>query len=73
MVASRTDEKLILEYVKRIRKAKDSDELRNIDNEITYNDNISVKEYAILMDVIDIKKEALILMDVIDIKREALR
>lgn len=59
MVASRTDEKLILEYVKRIRKAKDSDELRNIDNEITYDDNISVKGYAILMNVIDIKKEAL--------------
>lgn len=69
MVASRTDEKLILEYVKRIRKAKDSDELRNIDNEITYDDNISVKEYAILMNVIDIK----ILMNVIDIKKEALR
>lgn len=59
MVASRTDEKLILEYVKRIRKAEDSDELRNIDNEITYDDNISVKGYAILMNVIDIKKEAL--------------
>ena len=69
MVASRTDEKLILEYVKRIRKAKDSDELRNIDNEITYDDNISVKEYVILMNVIDIK----ILMNVIDIKKEALR
>ena len=69
MVASRTDEKLILEYVKRIRKAKDSDELRNIDNEITYDDNISVKEYAILMNIIDIK----ILMNVIDIKKEALR
>lgn len=59
MITSRTDEKLILEYVKRIRKAKDSDELRNIDNEITYDDNISVKGYAILMNVIDIKKEAL--------------
>lgn len=59
MVASRNDEKLILEYVKRIRKAEDSDELRNIDNEITYDDNISVKGYAILMNVIDIKKEAL--------------
>lgn len=69
MVASRTDEKLILEYVERIRKAKDSDELRNIDNEITYDDNISVKEYVILMNVIDIK----ILMNVIDIKKEALR
>lgn len=59
MITSRTDEKLILEYVKRIRKTKDSDELRNIDNEITYDDNISVKGYAILMNVIDIKKEAL--------------
>lgn len=59
MITSRTDEKLILEYVKRIRKTKDSDELRNIDNEITYDDNVSVKGYAILMNVIDIKKEAL--------------
>ena len=59
MVVSRTDEKLILECVRRIKKANDSDELRNIDNEITYDDNISVKGYAILMSVIDIKKEAL--------------
>ena len=59
MVVSRTDEKLILECVRRIKKAKDSDELRNIDNEITFDDNISVKGYAILMSVIDIKKEAL--------------
>ena len=59
MITSRTDEKLILECVRRIKKAKDSDELRNIDNEITFDDNISVKGYAILMNVIDIKKEAL--------------
>lgn len=59
MLVSRTEEKLILECVRRIKKAKDSDELRNIDNEITYDDNISVKGYAILMNVIDIKKEAL--------------
>ena len=59
MLVSRTDEKLILECVRRIKKAKDSDELRNIDNEITYDDNISVKGYAILMTVIDIKREAL--------------
>ena len=59
MITSRTDEKLILECVRRIKKAKDSDELRNIDNEITYDDNISVKGYAILMNVIDIKKESL--------------
>ena len=59
MITSRTDEKLILECVRRIKKAKDSDELRNIDNEITFDDNISVKGYAILMSVIDIKKEAL--------------
>lgn len=59
MVVSRTDEKLILEYVKRIRKAEDFEELRGIDHEITYDDNISVKGYATLMNVIDIKKEAL--------------
>lgn len=59
MVASRTDEKLILECIRRIKKAKDSDELRNIDNEITYDDNISVTGYAILMNVIDIKQETL--------------
>ena len=59
MLVSRTEEKLILECVRRIKKAKDSDELRNIDNEITYDDNISVKGYAILMNVIDIKKESL--------------
>ena len=59
MVVSRTDEKLILEYVKRIRKAEDFEELWGIDHEITYDDNISVKGYATLMNVIDIKKEAL--------------
>ena len=59
MLVSRTEEKLILECVRKIKKAKDSEELRNIDNEITYDDNISVKGYAILMNVIDIKKEAL--------------
>lgn len=59
MITSRTDEKLILEYVKRIRKVKGSGELKDIDNEITYDDNISIKAYAILMNVIDIKKEAL--------------
>ena len=59
MVVSRTDEKLILEYVERIRKAKGPRELKDIDNEITYDDNISVRAYAILKNVIDIKKEAL--------------
>lgn len=59
MLVNRTEEKLILECVRKIKRAKDSDELRNIDNEITYDDNISVKGYAILMNVIDIKKEAL--------------
>ena len=59
MITSRTDEKLILEYVERIRKAKGSRELKDIDNEITYDDNISVRAYAILKNVIDIKKEAL--------------
>lgn len=59
MITSRTSEKLILEYVKRIRKAKDAEELRSIDNEITFDDNISVKGYATLMNVIDIKKAAL--------------
>ena len=59
MITIRTDEKLILEYVERIRKAKGSRELKDIDNEITYDDNISVRAYAILKNVIDIKKEAL--------------
>ena len=59
MVVSRTEEQLMLECVRRIKKAKDLDELRNIDDEIVYDDNISVKGYAILMTVIDIKREAL--------------
>lgn len=59
MVVSRTDEKLIFEYVKKIKRAEDFEELRGIDHEITYDDNVSVKGYATLLNVIDIKKEAL--------------
>ena len=58
MVAD-TDERLMLKYVRKIRDAKTEDELYDIDHDITWNDDISTTGYAVLMNVIDIRKEAL--------------
>ena len=59
MMVADTDERLMLKYVRKIRDAKTEDELYDIDHDITWNDDISTTGYAVLMNVIDIRKEAL--------------
>ena len=59
MIVNRSDEKLLHKYVRDIMKAESKDKLKIIDNIITYDDDVSVRGYAILMDVIKIKEETL--------------
>ena len=59
MIASKTDEKLMLEYVKRILHADNEYAIFEIDNEVTFDDGVSTTGYAILMNVIDMRKETL--------------
>ena len=59
MVKSDTNDRLLLKYVHRIMDAKTAEELKDIDNEITFNDDISVAGYGLLMDVIILKEETL--------------
>lgn len=58
MVAE-TNERLMLKYMSEIKHAESKDELSDIDNAITWDDNVSTTGYAILMTAIQIKEEAL--------------
>lgn len=60
MIKSRTDEKLLLKYMRDISHARSKKELEDIDNTATYDDDVSTKVYAVLMIAIQIKEEALI-------------
>lgn len=53
-----TDEKILLGYVKAIKRAT-AEELIDLDNEITWNDDLTIRGYALLMNVIDMRKEML--------------
>lgn len=53
-----TDEKILLGYVKAIKHAT-AEKLKDLDNEITCNDDITISGYALLMNVIDMRKEML--------------
>ena len=53
-----TDEKILLGYVKAIKHAT-TEELKDLDNEITWNDDLTIRGYALLMNVIDMRKEML--------------
>ena len=59
MVADTTTERLILKYMRTIKHAESKDELSAIDNDITWNDDVSTVGYAILMTAIQIREEAL--------------
>ena len=58
MVAE-TNERLMLKYMRKIRHAVNKDELSDIDNAITWDDDVSTTGYAILMTAIQIREEAL--------------
>ncbi len=59
MIKERTEEKLILKYVRDILHATSAEELKDIDNHVTFNDDVSITGYAIIMNVITIKEETL--------------
>ena len=59
MIKERTEEKLILKYVRDILHATSTEELKDIDNHVTFNDDVSITGYAIIMNVITIKEETL--------------
>lgn len=59
MIKSRTDEKLLLKYMRDISHARSKKELEDIDNTVTYDDDVSTTGYAILMIAIQIREEAL--------------
>ena len=59
MIRSDTNDRLLLKYTQRIKRVKTAEELKDIDNEITFNDDISVAGYAVLMNVIILKEETL--------------
>lgn len=54
-----TSERLLLKYVRDILHAKSIEELKDIDHDVTYDDNVSTTGYAIIMNVINIKEEVL--------------
>ena len=54
-----TSERLLLKYVRDILHAKSIEELKDIDRDVTYDDNVSTTGYAIIMNVINIKEEVL--------------
>lgn len=58
MVAE-TNERLMLKYMRKIKHAVNKDELSDIDNAITWDDDVSTTGYAILMTAIQIREEAL--------------
>lgn len=58
MVAE-TNEKLMLKYMRKIKHAVNKDELSDIDDAITWDDDVSTTGYAILMTAIQIREEAL--------------
>ena len=58
MVAE-TNERLMLKYMRMIKHAESKDELSDIDNVITWDDDVSTTGYAVLMTAIQIRKEAL--------------
>lgn len=58
MVAE-TNERLMLKYMRKIKHAESKDELSDIDNAITWDDDVSTTGYAILMIAIQIREEAL--------------
>lgn len=58
MVAE-TNERLMLKYMRKIRHAVNKDELSDIDDAITWDDDVSTTGYAILMTAIQIREEAL--------------
>ena len=53
-----TDENILLGYVKAIKHAT-AEELKNLDDEITWSDDLTIRGYALLMNVIDMRKEML--------------
>lgn len=59
MVVETTSERLLLDYIKAILKATTKEELNSIDDDITYDDDVSTKGYGILMNVINLKEETL--------------
>lgn len=58
MVAE-TNERLTLKYMRKIKHAESKDELSDIDNAITWDDDVSTTGYAVLMTAIQIREEAL--------------